>query len=108
MRSALIPLFLFVSSCCGPGTIPSLPGLDLDFVDECYASEPECCAAHGHVPGKRDTCAISEEPYCIGCDGDPVLCWTVGCESPCDPSMGTCAEDCCIADDGETVACSAL
>lgn len=65
----------------------------------------ECCAEHGAVEGKRNTCAISEEPFCLGCDGEPVLCWTVGCGTACNPSAGECAEDCCLSDAGETVAC---
>lgn len=58
---------------------------------------PNCCDDNGSVEGKPDTCAIGDSPKCIGCDYEPVLCWTV-CQDSFDGK-------CCLNDLGITVAC---
>ena len=57
-----------------------------------------CCELHGSVRGKDNTCRISEPPFCIGCDSEPVLCMTTGCGA-------SSSEPCCLSDDGRTEAC---
>ena len=59
---------------------------------------PNCCEDHGEVsPGM---CATSADHKCVGCDYEPVLCMTHGCDAAGEA-------DCCLSDDGETVPCDA-
>lgn len=57
-----------------------------------------CCEAHGSVPGKDNICRASSEPFCVGCDGEPVLCMTTGCGAHS-------SEACCLDSEGRTGAC---
>ncbi len=107
MRTVILSTLILstpLAACCDdPRVSPSTAGIicgDSNGPDD----SADCCDEHGSIPGKRDTCNISEEPFCVGCDGEPVLCWTVGCESTCDPNKpGDCVEDCCLSAKGETV-----
>jgi hypothetical protein len=99
---------LLLLSACGPG--PVIVGTDTDPSTGDPGGEPttgdpstgpgDCCEEHGSVPGKAGLCALGEPPFCVDCHGQPVLCQNQGCATP-----G--ATDCCLSDDGETVACPA-
>lgn len=56
-----------------------------------------CCDEHG-VGDQPGMCGTSTETFCVDCDWNPVLCMTEGCGS-------ANVEDCCLSEEGETVAC---
>lgn len=58
----------------------------------------DCCEEHGTVDGAEGLCLAGERMRCIGCDWLPRLCMTHGCAVPD-------AEDCCLDEQGATVAC---
>lgn len=60
-------------------------------------TDGDCCEAHGVING--GTCLASEFPFCINCEGESVLCMTHGCATQD-------VEDCCLSDEGETIACT--
>lgn len=62
------------------------------------AGNEECCEEFGYLPNHGMICGASEMPWCVGCDGEPVLCMTHGCAV-------INAPDCCLSDEGETIAC---
>lgn len=82
------------SAAPSPGACAPLMHSNFDWRDR----PRSCCETHGSVPGKENICAASVEPFCIGCDGEPVLCMTTGCG---DHS----SEACCLDEAGQTVAC---
>lgn len=62
------------------------------------AGNDQCCEDFGYLPNHGMICGASEMPWCVGCDGEPVLCMTHGCAV-------INALDCCLSDEGETIAC---
>lgn len=100
---------LLLLAACGPG--PVIVGTETDPSTGEPEVEPttgdpstgsgDCCEQHGAMPGKAGLCALGEPPFCVDCEGQPVLCQNQGCTTP-----G--ATDCCLSDDGETAACPAV
>lgn len=81
---------VLASACCDNG----------DLVDNIngFAINEQCCEEFGYLPNHGMICGASEMPWCVGCDGKPVLCMTHGCAV-------INALDCCLSDEGETIAC---
>ena len=77
-----------------PGACAALTVPALDWSDR----PRNCCEVHGSVPGKDNICRASSEPFCVGCDGEPVLCMTTGCGAHS-------SEACCLDSEGRTGAC---
>lgn len=103
MRNTIMGLFIFVGACCTSDDNMCIASA-MDTSDRESESSPapteagaNCCVEYGKLPGYDNICAVSMAPFCVGCDGQPVLCMTTGCGVPF-------AEDCCL-DDGETVTC---
>ena len=99
---------LLLLAACGPGPIivgtetgPSTGSPDVEPTTGDPSTGPgDCCEQHGGMPGKAGLCALGEPPFCVDCEGQPVLCQNQGCATP-----GV--TDCCLSDDGETIECPA-
>ncbi len=99
------PLALLLLVACGPvivgtETETSTGGPDVEPTTSASTGAVGCCEEHGSMPGKAGLCALGEPPFCVDCEGQPALCQNQGCATP-----G--ATDCCLSDDGETIACPA-
>ena len=95
---------VLASACCDNGDLGSSTFKDVETGDtdpttgHADAGNDQCCEDFGYLPNHGMICGASEMPWCVGCDGEPVLCMTHGCAV-------INALDCCLSDEGETIAC---
>jgi hypothetical protein len=107
MKTIMFATFcsLFASACCDSGVDSgSTTFKDVETSDDGptttanEAGNEQCCEEFGYLPNHGMICGASEMPWCVGCDGEAVLCMTHGCAV-------INALDCCLSDEGETVPC---
>ena len=103
MRNTIIGLLVFLGACCTSddnmciASATDTSDMEMESTPAPTEAGANCCAVYGTQAGKDNICAISDAPFCVGCDGEPVLCMTTGCGVPF-------TQDCCLVG-GETVTC---